>query len=408
MEEPATNTDNIPQLLKEYKKEVQQELLNILEYWMAFCVDEEKGGFYGKVDNSNVADMNAGKGSVLNARILWTFSAALQKENNPAYSAIAYRAFTYILDHFYDAAFGGVYWLVDAAGNPYNTKKQVYAIAFCLYGMSEYYAATKNERALEISIELFNTIEQHSYDAQYKGYFEAFARNWGSLDDLRLSAKDANEKKTMNTHLHIIEAYCNLYKIWPDENLKYKITSLLEIFDAHIINKNTGHLELFFDEQWNVKPDVISYGHDIEAAWLLLECAEIIDDASWIEKFKIHSVAITKAAAEGLDKDGGLWYEYEPAKDHLVKEKHWWPQAEAMIGFFNAWQLTGDEVFLQRSYKNWQFTKQHIIDKQKGEWFWGVKDDYSLMQGEDKAGFWKCPYHNARACMELVKRMGGM
>ncbi len=392
-------------LLHQYKTEVKQELDNILAYWINHSIDQEKGGFYGKIDNNNIADIDAPKGLVLNARILWTFSAAMQMEPNEQYAAVAERAIAYIQQHFYDKQFGGVYWQVDAYGRPLNTRKQIYALAFCLYGLSEYYAATKNNTALLLSIELFNVIEQHSYDAQYGGYFEAFARDWKPLYDLRLSAKDANEKKTMNTHLHIIEAYSNLYRAWPDVQLKGKIVALLEIFDTYMIDAASGHLNLFFDDQWKVKPDVISYGHDIEAAWLLQECAEIAGDEKWISVMKKHAVKTAIAAADGLDTDGGLLYEYEPAHHRLIKEKHWWPQAEAMVGFLNAWQLTGDATFLKQSHNNWLFTKKYIIDHGKGEWFWGIDENHQIMQGQDKAGFWKCPYHNARACMEIVKRL---
>jgi mannobiose 2-epimerase len=395
-------------LLQQYKADMRQELGNILGYWMMYSIDEAKGGFYGKIDNSNIPEADAPKGLVLNARILWTFSSAMLLQPDEQFGQMAERAFNYIEEFFFDKEYGGVYWMVDAQGAPLNTRKQIYALAFCLYGVSEYYAATKNSAALNLGVELFNVIEEHSYDIVYGGYFEAFARDWQPLDDLRLSAKDANEKKTMNTHLHIIEAYCSLYKVWPDALLKQKIIELLEIFDQYMFDENSGHLNLFFDEQWNVKPDVISYGHDIEAAWLLQECAEIVGDEHWITVMKQHAVSTAIAAAEGLDADGGLWYELEPAKNHLVKEKHWWPQAEAMVGFFNAWQLTGDKTFLQKSNQAWQFTKKHIIDDVNGEWFWGVDGDHNIMPGQDKAGFWKCPYHNARACMEILKRVSGI
>lgn len=393
------------EVLQQYRSSVEKELENILQYWSTFCPDALNGGFYGKISNDNIADTSAPKGLVLHARILWTFSASIQRNPNAQHAAMAQRVFNYIKAHFYDYELGGVYWQVSANGEPVSTRKQIYALAFCLYGMSEYYAATQNTEALTLSINLYNTIEEHSYDAVHGGYFEAFARDWQPLDDLRLSAKDANEKKTMNTHLHIIEAYSNLYKYWPNEQLKQKIVALLNIFHTYMIDKSTGHLHLFFDEQWQVKPDVISYGHDIEAAWLLQECAEIAGNHDWTTLMKQHAITLANAAAEGLDADGGLWYEYEPGHNQLVKEKHWWPQAEAMVGFLNAWQLTGNPAYLKQSYNNWLFTSQYIIDKEKGEWFWGVNEDYSVMPGQDKAGFWKCPYHNARACMEIIKRI---
>lgn len=387
------------------KQELQKELNNILQYWMHHTIDEINGGFFGSVLNDNSVNSNAAKGVVLNARILWTFSAAYNFQKDQRYLVIAARAMHYIKDHFWDKDYGGVYWSVDAKGNILEDRKQIYGLAFCIYGMSEYYVATKNKLALQCAIELYKCIELHSYDTAHKGYFEAFSKDWQSLNDLRLSTKDANEKKTMNTHLHIIEAYANLYKVWPEEILKNKIEELLFLFDQHFINHETGHLRLFFNEQWNEKVDVISYGHDIEAAWLLLQCAEIIHHDFWIEKFKKHAITITKAVICGLDKDGGLWYEYDQHTEKLIKEKHWWPQAEAMIGFFNVFELNNDESYIDRAFQSWEFIKRYVVDKNNGEWYWGVNEDYNVMEGQDKAGFWKCPYHNTRACIEILKRI---
>jgi mannobiose 2-epimerase len=390
--------------LQQYKKELEEELISILDYWMHYTIDNVNGGFYGKVNNENKADEEAPKGSVLHARILWAFSSAYNFCSDEKYISTATRAFNYIKNFFSDKQFGGVFWTVDAKGNMLDSKKQVYALAFCLYGLSEYYAATKSDEALQLALSLCNTIEEYSYDKMHKGYYEAFNRDWSNADDLRLSAKDANEKKTMNTHLHVIEAYSNLYKVYKDENLRNKIIELLELFSVQFIDHKTFHLRLFFDETWNEKPDVISYGHDIEAAWLLQQCAEIIQDGLWMNIYKNHAVKIIDAAVEGLDKDGGLWYEYEPVHQTLIKEKHWWPQAEAMIGFFNAYQITSDEKYLQHSFNSWQFIKAHIKDNKNGEWFWGLNADYSIMRNENKVSLWKCPYHNSRACLEIIKR----
>ncbi|HEX5153477.1 MAG TPA: AGE family epimerase/isomerase [Parafilimonas sp.] len=398
--------------LHQYKKELTEELNSILDYWMENTIDELNGGFFGKIDNANDIYTTAPKGAVLNARILWTFSAAYNFSKDEKYLSTATRAFEYIRDHIIDKTYGGVFWTVDSNGNPLDTKKQIYALAFCIYGLAEYYAASGDKEALSVALSLYDDIETHSNDKINKGYYEAFARNWKETEDLRLSAKDANEKKTMNTHLHIIEAYANLYKVHPSSRLKNKIIELLELFNVHFIDKKTFHLKLFFDEAWNEKPDVISYGHDIEAAWLLQQCAEIIHHEQWINTYKKHAVKVADAAAEGLDKDGGIWYECpQPlkgsnvAQQNIVKEKHWWPQAEAMVGFFNAWQLTNNEKYVEHSIKSWQFVKDYLIDKKNGEWFWGINEDHSVMQHEDKAGLWKCPYHNSRACLEIINRI---
>lgn len=387
------------------KTELTAELNNILEYWSKHTVDQKNAGFIGQIDCNEFKNFEAEKGSVLNARILWSFSAAYSITKKEEHKSNAKNAFEYIITHFYDKEFGGIYWSINPDKTPKDSKNQIYALAFVIYGMTEYYAISKDEKALTFSVMLYNRIQKHSYDPISKGYFEAFTRDWQPIEDLRLSDKDANEKKTMNTHLHIVEAYSNLYKIWKNETLKNDIIELLEVIETHFINEETGHLRLFFNENWVEKPDVISHGHDIEAAWLLLQCAEISEDAALIERYKKYAILLTDATIEGIDPiDGGLWYELEPEHNELIAEKHWWPQAELMIGFYNAYELTSNQIYLEIVLKNWDFVKSHLLDKQNGEWFWGVYADYSLIQ-KDKVGFWKCPYHNSRACIELIKRL---
>ncbi|MEO7490498.1 MAG: AGE family epimerase/isomerase [Ferruginibacter sp.] len=392
----------VTNLLQQYSSEIQKELSDILAYWMRYAPDEKYGGFYGKIDHANNIDDTANKGAVLNARILWSFAAAYNCTGNDKYLSLANRAFEYINRYFIDETAGGIFWTLNFKGEPVDTKKQVYAIAFLLYAYSEYYQSTHLEDAKNRAIELYHLIERHSFDTSQTGYLEAFTRDWQPMEDLRLSSKDANEKKTMNTHLHVLEAYTNLYRIWPDEKLHHSIILLIDNFTSHIIDKNTWHLNLFFNETWQVKGHIISYGHDIEAAWLLLEAAEAIGDDALIKELKDIAVKIAAATKEGLDADGGLWYEKEGS--HLVKEKHWWPQAEAMIGFYNAWQITGDKQYLQHSMAGWEFIKKSI-KADDGEWIWGVDEHNQPMTGQDKAGLWKCPYHNSRACIELIKRI---
>ncbi|KIO53291.1 AGE family epimerase/isomerase [Flavobacterium hibernum] len=389
---------------KQLKSELSAELDSILKYWSKHTIDNQNGGFVGQIDFNDHIIANTEKGAVLNARILWTFSCSYKVTQNENHKTIAKRAFEFLSDHFYDAKFGGLFWSINANKTPKDTKNQIYALAFAIYGLSEYYVISKDEKALEIAVNLYHKIQKHSYDTLNKGYFEAFTRDWQPIEDLRLSDKDANEKKTMNTHLHIVEAYANLFKVWKNKKLQSDIVELLQTIEKHFINIETGHLRLFFNENWIEKPDVISYGHDIEAAWLLLQCAEISGDENLIANYKKHAIHIAEVTQEGLDSDGGLWYEFDPEKNELIAEKHWWVQAEALIGFYNAYQLTNNEKYLNIVYKNWKFIKKHILDKQNGEWFWGVNRDYSLIE-KDKAGFWKCPYHNGRACLELIHRI---
>jgi mannobiose 2-epimerase len=391
-------------MLQQFKEDLENELHNILDFWQNKTIDDLHGGFFGQIDNDNRIIVEAPKGSVLNSRILWTFSAAYQLTKSEVYLKTAERAFEYLSDHFIDKEFGGVFWTVDYKGNPLDTKKQIYALAFAIYGLSEYYISSKNEKALSLAIDLCNSILKYSYDIENGGYMEALTRDWKEIEDLRLSNKDANEKKSMNTHLHLLEAFANLYRVWKNEKLEEKISELIYIFLNQIIDRDTHHLILFFDEKWNPKSQIVSYGHDIEAAWLIEEAAKIIGNKSLLQQVKDQSVNLAIAASDGLDTDGGLWYEYDLGKDDLIKEKHSWPQAEAMVGFFNAWKITGVDSFLKRSFGSWNFIQQHILDKKNGEWFWGIKEDNSVMN-EDKVGIWKCPYHNSRACLELIKKI---
>ena len=391
-------------LLQQYREELENELNNILDYWQKNTIDKKTGGFFGRINNDNHVFEEAPKGSVLNSRILWTFSAAYNLTKNEDHLLVAERAFEYIRDHFIDKEFGGVYWTVDYKGKPLDQKKQIYALAFAIYGLSEYYISSKNEEAKKLAIDLYNTIVKYSYNHENGGYIEALTRDWKEINDLRLSDKDANEKISMNTHLHLLEGFANLYRSWTDENLNEKITELIFIFLNKIVDPVTNHLILFFDEKWNKKSGIVSYGHDIEATWLIEEAAGIVKNEMLVKQVQRQSVNLAVAATDGLAPDGGLWYEYDIAKDDLIKEKHWWPQAEAMVGFFNAWQITGDETFLQQSLASWKFIKQHILDQKNGEWFWGIKEDRTVMD-EDKTGLWKCPYHNGRACLELIKRI---
>jgi len=391
--------------LAEYKRELEDELHEILSWWMQMTIDEDHGGFVGKIDHDNKIYPGAPKGSVLNSRILWAFSSAYNLTHRGEYLKTAERVFHYMAEHFIDKEFGGVYWSVDFTGKPLDTKKQIYALAFSVYGLTEFYRASKNENAKKIAVYIYNDILTHSYDEKFSGYIEAMTRDWKPATDLRLSEKDANEKKSMNTHLHLLEAFANLYRIWKDRSLKQRIIEIIRIFLDHIIDSKTDHLILFFDDAWNPRSNVISYGHDIEAAWLVQEAAGIIEDDFLLEEVKTRSVKMAQAAAKGLDSDGGLWYEYDISQQHLIREKHSWPQAEAMVGFFNAWQLAGDEKFLRRSLQSWEFVKEHMLDKRLGEWYWGVDADHAAMKQEEKVGIWKCPYHNSRACMEIIHRI---
>ncbi|NLZ96152.1 MAG: N-acyl-D-glucosamine 2-epimerase [Bacteroidales bacterium] len=392
-------------IVAQLKAEVDEVLIkNILPYWMSKLIDLENGGFKGRIAGNEVVIDEAPKGVVLNARILWTFAAAYRVYKNESYLQTAKRAKDYLLNYFYDKEHGGVYWLLDYKGNPVETKKQIYAQGFAIYGLSEYYRATQDNDALKYAIKLFKSIEEHSFDKKNNGYLEALTQDWQLIDDMRLSEKDANVQKTMNTHLHILEPYTNLYRVWKDDFLKEQLKNLIELFLEKIIDDKTKHLKLFFDTNWKSDYDIISYGHDIEASWLLYETALVLNDAEVINKVRTIVPHIVKAAEEGLEIDGSMVYEKNIQTKHTDKEKHWWVQAEAVIGFLNHYQYYNNEDSLKKALDCWNYIKKNIIDWNCGEWFWSVFENGSINRDEDKAGVWKCPYHNSRMCMEIIER----
>lgn len=390
-------------ITEDLQNEVQWELENnILPFWMNRMIDNEYGGFHGQITGNGQRVVHAPKGAILNARILWTFSAAYRLLRKPEYLETATRAKRYLIDKFYDQEFEGIYWELDYTGQPVQTKKQIYALGFAIYGLSEYNRATGDKEALDYAIRLFKAIEQYSFDPEKNGYMEAFTKDWKLIEDMRLSDKDENEKKTMNTHLHILEPYTNLYRVWKDARLERQLYNLIGLFTEKILDKDTSHLQLFFDDDWQSKYPVVSYGHDIEASWLLHEAARVLGDAGLIAEIEPVVKKIAAAASEGLTSDGGMIYEKDLTTGHIDGDYHWWVQAETVVGYYNLFRYFGDRGALQHSIDCWEFIKRHLTDDVHGEWFWSLRADGSLNRDDDKAGFWKCPYHNGRMCIELL------
>ena len=391
--------------ISELKSEMLDVLQNnILPYWEKYMQDHENGGFYGRMSGDEKLMPEAEKGAILNARILWTYSSAYRLLKSSEYWEMATRAKRYLIDNFYDKRFGGIYWSLDYKGNPLDTKKQIYALGFAIYGLSEYHRATGDREALDYAIMLFKSIEEHSFDKEKNGYLEALTREWNEIEDMRLSEKDANEKKTMNTHLHILEPYTNLYRVWKNDELRKQIKNLVEVFLDKILNKETNHLRLFFDENWNGKDHIISYGHDIEASWLIHEAALVLEDETLLKRVEAVVPLIANAAGEGLQADGGMIYEKNTETGEVDADRHWWVQAETVVGYINLYEYFNNEDALEKALQCWNFIKKHLIDSKNGEWFWSLKADGTINTIDDKAGFWKCPYHNGRMCMELLGR----
>lgn len=391
--------------IKKIRQEMEKELVsNILPFWMSKMTDTANGGFYGRITGTDELKPEAEKGAVLNARILWTFSAAYRLLDKPEYLEMATRAKRTVIDHFYDKEYGGIYWSLDYKNRPLDTKKQIYALGFAIYGLSEYARATGDEESLDYAIRLFETIEKYSFDPLKNGYCEALTREWGEMADMRLSNKDENERKTMNTHLHILEPYTNLFRVWKDARLEKQLRNLIVVFTDKILNLKTGHLELFFNDDWTSRYRIVSYGHDIEASWLIHEAALVLADKEVLAKTEPLVEYIAAAADEGLMPDGSMIYESFPNQKKDDTDRHWWVQAENVVGHVNLYQHFDDEVAMQKAFRCWEFIKKNLIDYENGEWHWSVRADGRVNTDDDKAGFWKCPYHSGRMCMEIMER----
>ena len=406
---------------------------NILPFWLEKMQDNENGGFYGRIDGNNQLHPDAEKGAILNARILWTFSAAYRVLEKEELLEAATRAKDYLVDHFIDPEYGGVYWSVNYKGEPLDTKKQFYAIAFAIYGLSEYARATGDREALEYALDLYDCIEEHAFDDEQNGYIEACTREWGKIGDMRLSELDANYPKSQNTHLHIMEAYANLLRCLKEmraqEQCDYvpaigsvlpvgisvppetmvsvegALRNIISIFIDKILNPETNHLDLFFDMDWTRGAGHLeSYGHDIECSWLLHEAALVLGDENLLEKVENVVQKVAKASEKGLREDGSMIHEANLDTGHVDDDLHWWVQAENVVGWFNIWQHFGDEEAFKKSEKCWHYIKENLVDYDNGEWYWSRHPDGTLNTVDDKAGFWKCPYHNSRMCLEIIER----
>ena len=376
---------------------------DILPFWLRRMQDPDRG-WYGRMTGRGELVKEAPRGAVLNARLLWTFSAAWRLTGRPGYRAAALHAYREIRDRFMDRKYGGVYWSLDASGAPQDAKKQFYALAFAMYGLSEYYRAGGDRKALDLAVRLYRDIEAHSFDGD--GYLEACTREWAPIADMRLSDKDRNDAKTMNTHLHILEGYTALYRVWKDEELRERLAGLVDIFLERIVRPD-GHLGLFFDTQWRSQSEMVSYGHDIEASWLMEEAADLVADPALSERTSAACRRIAAAALEGWTPEGGMIYECDPAAGHRDGDRHWWVQAETVVGCWNRFQRDGDPAWAQRALDTWDFIRRSLLCTD-GEWYWSVRADGSPNLDDDRAGFWKCPYHNGRMCIELIERINKM
>ena len=383
-------------------REVSQ---HILPFWLRETQDYEHGGFIGRIDGQNQKHPTAPKGLVLNARILWTFSVACQLfPGNEEYLEAAHRAYHYLDTYFNDPIHGGGFWLLDYQGKPLDTKKLTYAQAFWLYGLSEYASATQDPAAHKKADELFHLLEARTKDAINGGYFEGFDRGWTLDESERLSEKDAVAPKSSNTMLHILEAYTAFLKLTNRDDVRGALANILGIFLDHIIDPQSHQMHLAFDREWNPVTEEVSFGHDIEASWLIIEAARLSGDNALYGRTVEEGLKMVDSVVEqGIASDGSVLY--ARSEGVVDGDRHWWVQSEGVVGFLNAYQVSGDRNYLEASVKLWDFIDRALVDREHGEWLYRINDSGATYPEDNKVGPWKCPYHNARCCYEVITRI---
>ncbi len=382
---------------------------NVLPFWRTHTPDPVHGGFVGALTNDLQVRNDVPRSAVVCARILWTFATAYRLYGDPADLVMAQRAYAELTGRFWDPTHQGVYWSIDAQGRPVEPRKHSYAQAFAIYGLSAYYNATREPRSLALAQSLYRLLEQHAAEPAHGGYLEGRNQAWGPLADMRLSSLEPQCRKSMNTLLHTLEAYTNLLRVWDDPALRERQRALLRVFLDHVIDPQTHSFRLFFEDDWRTLPEHehVSPGHDIEGSWLLVEAAEVLGDAAVLAEVEAVAVRMAEAVlTRGRDPDGAIVYTLTP--DGGDPNRHWWVQAEGVVGFTNAYQLSGDERFAAAAQRCWEIIDKQFIDRRHGEWFKIVRPDGTPVAEQVKTGPWECPYHNARMGYEMCARLAPM
>ena len=377
-----------------------------MPFWCGPALDHEQGGWMGWLSNDLKPDRTQPKGLIVNSRILWAFSAVHRVRPEKLFQQKAGRALDFVVNRFWDTQYGGAFWRLDDTGHVLDDSKKIYGQAFYINALAEYHQAFGGKAALERAIQLFELVERHAHDSQRGGYNEVCRRDWSEAGaEARLSDKDMNEKKSMNNHLHVLEAYTNLYRAWPEPRVAERLRELIQLFEQRILDARTQHFHHFFDETWRVRSDTYTFGHDIEGTWLLCEAAEVLGDDALLKRVQTVALRMAEVALrEGVDADGALSYEGKSGKV-IDPGRESWPQAEALVGFLNAFQLSGDAKFFAAARHTWNFIERHLVDRVHGEWFWRINSDGKPDLKLPKVSEWKGPYHGSRACLETLHRL---
>ena len=383
--------------------EFRQELHAIAGWWIKHSLDEFRGGFYGEIDSSSVPCPDANKGIVLNSRLLWFFSELARTSGKTEHRNVANRAFEYLQKHFLDHEQGGYFWELDCHGQIVRDRKQVYAQAFCIYALVSYFRLTQDQSVLGQAMDLFRIVETQCIDPVQGGYIEAFSRSWGVIDDLRLSELDRNFPKTMNTHLHLLEAYTTLHVVVGSPETAAALQGCVMLFENRMLDPISLHLRMFLDENWTDHSQEISYGHEIEFSWLICEACEALGQDSLTDRIEPLAVRIATQVLQNATGTEGEVFEMHELGKPIDRESVWWVQAESLVGYLNAYQISSNPQFVSAFRRVWEFILNHHKRTPDSEWSWSPGSTSSA-DARYLAGFWKGPYHNGRAMLEILRR----
>lgn len=388
----------MPNMVNEIKEHLTSD---IIPFWEALK-DDNYGGFYGYMGYDLKVDKKAVKGCILNSRITWFFANAYTLLKDETLLEYAKHGYEFLKNYCVDKENGGVFWSLTYDGKPEDTTKHTYNQAFSIYALSSYYEASGDEEALVLAKQLLELIEEKCTNEN--GYMEAFTRDFKPEENDKLSENGVIAEKTMNTLLHVFEAYTELYRVSKDERAKKRLEWMMDTIEKHIYNPALHRQEVFFDNDYHSLIDLHSYGHDIETAWLIDRGVEVLDEESYKQKME----PITKVLTEQIYKVAfdGHSLANECEKGVVNQNRVWWVQAETVVGFLNGYQKDKSQTkYLEAARSQWQFIKEHVIDKRNGsEWFWEVNTDGTPIENRPIVEPWKCPYHNGRMCFEVIKR----
>jgi len=386
-------------LSKEVKKELDER---IFPFWSNLA-DYENGGFYGYVGYDGIINKESEKGVILNTRILWFFSAVYCLEKKSEALSLANHAYEFMKTKLFDDEYKGLYWMVDFKGVPTDNRKHIYNQAFGIYGLCQYYKATRKEEALNKAKQLFELIEKKCENSN--GYLEEFDRLWNEKENEMLSENNVISDRTMNTHLHILEAYTLLYEVSKDDNVAKRLYHLLDLIKNKIYSPKKHSLKVFFDKNWNETIDIQSYGHDIEGSWLIDRAAEVLGDKKLIESTHEYTLKIAESIYKNAYSPIGIIN--ETVNGITDAGRVWWVQAETIVGFYNAYEKTKNIKYLDAAKDLCRYIKKFLVDKRENsEWYWKLAEDNTPIIDLPIVEPWKCPYHNGRMCIEIIERMG--